>query len=101
MPNTREFPGVRRSVVPHVRAGDTVVHEFIADGIPGFAAIIRTLDQLAEPAGGLRGVEAVKVGGRSLHMVDLPAGKIWAADVPAFALAIGSQDKGAFARTHQ
>ena len=35
MPNTREFPGVRRSVVPHVRAGDTVVHEFIADWLPG------------------------------------------------------------------
>ena len=35
---------------------------------------------LAEPAAGLRGVDAVGIGGRSLEVVDLPAGKVRAGD---------------------
>ena len=36
MPDAFEFPGVRRAVVPLVGAGDAVVDEFVADGLPRF-----------------------------------------------------------------
>src|SRR5213079_1851049 len=39
----------------------------------------------------------IRVSGRALHMVDFPAGKMRAAYVPFFALAVRRQDKGALA----
>jgi hypothetical protein len=52
---------------------------------------------LAEPAGGLRGVDAVGVGGRALEVVDLPAGEVRAGDLPVLAGGVGGEDEGAFA----
>ncbi len=75
VPDALELPRVRRAVVPLVRAGNAVVGEVVADGRPGFAAVVGALHDLAEPAGGLRGVEAVWVGGRALEVVDFPAGE--------------------------
>ena len=81
--------------------GDAVVGELVADRLPGLAAVVGALDQLPEPAAGLRGVDAVGIGGRALEVVDLPAGKVRAADVPLLALAVGGQDEGALARADQ
>ncbi len=64
--------------------------------VPGFAAVVGALDDLAEPAAGLRGVDAVRVDGRAFEVVHLPAGEMRAADVPFLALAVGGEDEGAF-----
>ncbi len=125
MPDALEFPGMLCAVVPLVsgerRAGFSggVVDEFIgfahgptlrgniffsgrrAGLEPGFAAIIGTLDDLAEPAAGLRSVDAVGVGGGALEVIDFPAGEMRARDLPIFALAIGGEDKSALARANQ
>ena len=101
MPDALELPGVRRAVVPLVRAGDAVVHELVADRLPGLAAVVGALDHLPEPAAGLRRVQPIRVGGRSLEVVDLPAREVRAADVPPFALAVRRQDERALARADQ
>ena len=82
VPDALELPRVRRAVVPLVRAGDAVVDELVADRLPGLAAVVGALDQLPEPAAGLRGIQPIRVGGRSLEVVDLPAAKMRTADVP-------------------
>ncbi len=84
VPDALELPRMRRAVVPLVGAGDAVVGELVADGVPGFAAVVGALDDLAEPAAGLRGVDAVGVGGRAFEVVHLPAGEVRAGDVPVF-----------------
>ena len=86
MPDALEFPGMRRAVVPLVRAGLAVVDELVADGLPGLAAVVGALDHLAEPAAGLRGVDPIRVGGRALEVVHLPAGEMRAGDVPLLRL---------------
>ena len=101
MPDALELPGVRRAVVPLVRAGDAVVHELVAHRLPRLAAVVGALDHLPEPAAGLRRVQPVRVGGRSLEVVDLPARKVGAADVPPLALAVRRQDERALARADQ
>src|SRR6185437_13510755 len=53
VPDPLELPRVRRAVVPLVRAGDAVVGEILAHRLPGLATVVRSLDQLAEPATGL------------------------------------------------
>ena len=97
MPDALEFPGMRRAVVPHVRAGLAVVDELVADRLPRLAAVVGPLDHLPEPAAGLRRVNPIRIDGRALHVVDLPAAKMRAADVPLLALAVGSEDEGALA----
>ena len=95
MPDALELPGVRRAVVPLVRAGDAVVHELVAHRLPRLAAVVGALDHLPEPAAGLRRIQPIRVGGRSLEVVDLPAREVGAADVPPFALAVRRQDERA------
>ena len=95
MPDALELPGVRRAVVPLVRAGDAVVDELVAHRLPGLAAVVGALDDLPEPAAGLRGIQPIRVGGRSLEVVDLPAREVGAADVPPLALAVRRQDERA------
>ena len=73
MPDALEFPRMRRAVVPLMRAGHAVVHELVADRLPRLAAVVRPLNQLPEPAARLRRVEAVRIGRRSLEVIDLPA----------------------------
>src|SRR6266571_4932122 len=52
-------------------------------------------------AGLRRRVQPVRVGGRALHVIDLPAGKVRAAHVPLFALPVRCEDEGPLARTNQ
>ena len=110
MPDALELPGVRRAVVPLVRGEGfagfrrRVVDELVALAlghavrgggrfagrcsglVPCLAAVIRALNDLPEPAARLRRIEPIRINGRSLEMIDLPAGKVGAADVPLFAL---------------
>src|SRR5208282_1077065 len=110
MPYAFELPGMLRAVVPLVRgellAGCVrgVVDELVAGRrgrtgsgqfsrrctglMPGFAAVVGALDQLAKPAAGLRCVKAIRIGGRALQMINLPAGKVRTADLPPLALSI-------------
>src|SRR6185503_20458351 len=73
MPDALEFQRVRRAVVPQVLAGNAVVDELVADGVPGRAAVVRALQDLSEPAARLRGIQPVRVRRRSFEVVDLPA----------------------------
>ena len=97
MPDARELPRVRRAVVPLMGAGHPFVGERLVRRLPGPAAVVRALNQLAEPAAGLRRIEAIRIGRRSLQVVDLPAGEVRAADVPLLALAVRREDERALA----
>src|SRR4029453_12457382 len=89
------------AVVPLVRSGHAVVDELVADRLPGLAAVVRSLDELTEPAARLRGVDAIGIGRRPLEVVDLPACEVRPADVPGLPLAVRRQDERALARPHQ
>src|SRR5207247_2034220 len=69
--------------------------------VPGFSTIIRALNDLTEPATGLRCIDAVRIDWRTLHMINLPARKMRTADLPPFAHAIRCQDKRTFSCTNQ
>src|SRR2546427_6504402 len=101
MPDSLELPGVRRAIIPLVSAGDAVVHELVTHGLPRLATVARALDQLPEPTAGLGRVQPVRVDGRAFQMVDLPAPKVRAADIPPFALAVRGQHERALPCTHQ
>ena len=101
MPDALELPGVRRAVVPLVSAGYAVVLELVADRLPGLAAVVGSLDHLPEPAAGLRRIQPVRVDGRAFQVVDLPARKVGAADIPPLALAVGCQDERPLPRADQ
>src|SRR5277367_290129 len=120
MPDTLKLPRMLRAVIPLMRGerlGRGVIRELIAFALgraggsglagrrsrlmPGFAAIVGTLNDLPEPAAGLRGVNSIRINWRSLHVVNFPARKVGAADVPLFALAVRRQDKCAFAGSNQ
>src|SRR6185369_16456282 len=55
---------------------------------PGLAAIVRALNDLTKPAAGLRREDAVRVHTRTLHVVNLPSGKVRPTNVPLFTLSI-------------
>src|SRR5262245_8606251 len=116
MPDTFEFPRVGPAVVPLVRSesfascGRGVINELVAFALghaigphshstsgllPCFTAIAGALDDLSEPVAGLRCIQPIRIGGRRLQMVDLPAGKVGTTDIPLLALAIRCQDKRA------
>src|SRR5690606_16430629 len=122
VPHALELPWMRRAVVPEVRRQRRVrrvVREDVAFGDrealrrndrfagrragagPGLAAIVRALDDLAEPRGVLRHVDAVRVGWRGIHVVDLPAAEEGAVDLPFLARFVGGQDEGALAGAGQ
>src|SRR5215469_14350769 len=101
VPDPGELPRVRRAVVPLVRAGLALIAEVVADRLPGHPAVVGPLDQLAEPAGGLRRVQPVLVGGRSLEVVDLPAGEVRPADLPLLAFPVRTEHERALARSHE
>src|SRR5207302_1934207 len=82
VPDALELPGAGRSVVPLVRAGNALVGELAPNLLPRLAAVVRTLDQLSEPSAALRRVEPIRVRGRALDVVELPARQVRAADVP-------------------
>src|ERR1017187_8261966 len=91
VPDALELPWMRRAVVPLVGSGNARVSEFVAHGLPGLASIVRALDQLSEPAGGLRRVQPVRIGGGSLQVIDLPACKMRTADVPTLTRGVRRQ----------
>src|SRR5438445_490457 len=101
MPDPGELEGPLRSVVPEVIADGTLVCELVAHRLPRLAAVAGALDHLAEPAAGLRGVDPVRIGGRSLQMVDLPAPEVRAAHIPPLALSVRGQDECALACADQ
>src|ERR1041385_737535 len=101
MPDSLEFPGMRRAIVPLMRAWDAVVQEFVTDWRPRFPAVIGTLYQLPKPSAVLGGIKPLCVSGRSLQMEYLPPGKVGASNLPLLAHCIGSQDECTFARPHQ
>src|SRR5215467_3117552 len=92
---------MRGAVVPQVGAGGTVVRELVAHRIPGLAAVVGALDDLPEPATGLRGVQPIGVGGRSLEVVDFPPPEVGSAHIPLLARPVRRHDKRALARADQ
>src|ERR1035438_286169 len=101
MPDARELPRPESAVVPLVGADFPLVGELVAHRLPRLAAIAGALDQLAEPAAGLRCVQPVRVDRRALHMVDFPAPKVGAGDIPLLALAVRCQHERALLSAHQ
>src|SRR5207302_1182977 len=125
VPDALERPGVLCAVVPLVRrerlAGfrTRVVDELVALAlgkalrsrgrlvgrrprlVPGLAAVVGALDDLPEPAAGLRRIQPVRVHGRALQVVNLPALEERATDVPPLALAVRRQDERPLACPHQ
>src|SRR5262249_10030262 len=97
VPDALELPGVLGAVVPLMRRQRLarlrrgVVHELVALAlgealrrlgrlpgrrarlVPGLAAVVGALDDLSEPAAALRRVQPVRVDGRALEVIDLPA----------------------------
>jgi len=98
VPDALELPRMCGAVVPLVSAGNAFVGELVAYWVPCLAAVVGALDDLAEPATGLGGVDAIGINRRALEVIHLPACEVGAADVPLFPLAVGGEDEGAFAR---
>ena len=97
MPDAGKLPGVLGTVIPLVRRerlsclGGHVVDKLVAFALwhtagvgfagravrtglrPGLAAVVRSLNDLAKPARSLRGENPVRVHGRGIDVVDLPA----------------------------
>src|ERR1043166_5485491 len=101
MPDARERPGAGRAVVPLMCARTTVVHEFVAHRFPGLAAVVGALHQLPEPAAGLRGIQPMRISRRAFQMINLPAPKMGATDVPLFTPCVRCQDECALACANQ
>src|SRR5437764_12660759 len=69
--------------------------------VPGLAAVIGALDDLAEPSAGLRSIDAVGINGRSLEVIEFPSRKMRPADFPIFPLAVRSKNECTFFRADQ
>src|SRR5690242_15389785 len=101
MPDARELPRMLRAVVPLVGAGDTGVGELVADRLPRLAAVVRALNDLAVPAGGLRCVQPVRIGRRPLQVVHLPPREQRAFDAPVITRSVRRHDERALPRAHE
>src|SRR4029077_16256908 len=118
MANALELPRMLSAVIPLMCARDTVVNEFVALafrhsvgtfqflraapwGVPLFSAVIRALNDLAEPRAGLRCINSVRIDWRTFYMINFPARKMRTADFPSFAPAIRCQDESPFSCTNQ
>src|SRR6266566_9041679 len=117
MPNTLELPRMLRAVVPLVCARHTIIDELVALGfrravvtfqflraapgrVPLFSAVIRALNDLAEPPAGLRCINSVRIDWRTFYVINFPARKMRTADFPSFARAIRRQDERPFSCTN-
>src|SRR5581483_5562919 len=98
VPYALELPGVGSAVVPLVRSRYPIVGELIPDRLPGLAAVAGALHDLSEPAARLRCIDAVRVHGGALQVINLPAAEMGTAHIPCIPFAIGRQDKRAFFR---
>src|SRR6266699_3103979 len=101
VPDSLEFKGARRSVIPLMRAGFAIVGELALHRLPGLTAVVRTLDHLPKPAGVLRRVQPVRVGRRALNVVDLPPREVRATDIPLLAFRVRCHDERALVRAKQ
>src|SRR5262245_58488227 len=125
MPDALELPRMLRSVVPLMGGqglsglGRGIIDELVAVAFghsvrcggrltrrssrlfPCFPAVIGPLDDLSEPAARLRGVDDIRLRGRSLHMIDLPSDEQRSADVPLLSCAIRRQDESPLASADQ
>src|SRR5207247_11110414 len=118
MPDALELPRVLRAVVPLVRREGLarfrgrVVHDPVALAVrhlaglhghsaagrlPRLAAVAGALDDLSEPPARLRRIQPVRIGGGAFHVIELPAGEVWTADVPPGALSVRRQHEPALA----
>src|SRR3989442_6858372 len=109
MPDVLELPGMLRAVVPLMRGEGLarlrgrVVGELVALAfreafrgifqhtsrrLPRLAAVAGALDDLSEPPARLRRVQPVRIGGGSLHVVELPTREVRGAHVPLVSLAV-------------
>src|SRR6185503_18489859 len=62
---------------------------------PGLATVVRALNDLTKPAAGLRCIYAVRIHGRTFHVVNLPAGEVGATNVPFLTFSIRIQNERA------
>src|SRR5207247_216785 len=100
MPHPLELPGTLGTVVILVgcerlaRFRRRVINKFIALAlrpalrsggrfasrraglVPALATVVGALNDLAEPPAGLRHIDSIRVGVRTLHVINLPAGKV-------------------------
>src|SRR2546426_7932299 len=122
MPYPLELPGMLRAVVPLMSGerfaafGSRVVSELVAIAlrgtrrgrfsggraglVPSLAAIVGALNDLPEPAAALRRIQPIRVRRRPLDVVDFPAPKVGAADIPFLALAVRRKNECALAGTN-
>src|SRR5881409_2582317 len=122
MPDALELPGMLCAVVPLMRGEGLaclrgrVVGELVALAfgetfrglfqhtsrrLPRLAAVAGALDDLSEPPARLRRIQPVRIGGGAFHVIDLPAGEVWTADVPPGALSVRRQHERALACANQ
>src|ERR1700730_15731522 len=101
VPDSLEFEGTRRSVIPLMRAGLAIIGELALHRLPCLAAVVGALDHLPEPARILRGVQPVRVGRRPFDVVDLTSSEVRAGYVPLFAFRVRRHDKRTFVSTDQ
>src|SRR5580704_19323694 len=101
MPHSLKLPGMGCAVVPLVSSGDAVVDKLVPGRHPCFPAVVRALDLLSEPTTGLRRVQAIRINRRSFDVINFPASKVRAANLPVIALSIRRQDEPALACAHQ
>src|SRR5207244_11194979 len=69
--------------------------------VPGLAAVIGALNDLAEPVVGLRHVNALGIQRRTLQVIEIPTAKVRTADVPLLPLAVRSENEGSFTGADQ
>ena len=101
VPDALELPRVRCAVVPLVRARDAVIRELVVHGGPRLAAVVRALNELAEPAARLGGVDPVRVDRRALQVIELPSAKEWPCNIPVLPRSICVDDESTLARSDE
>src|SRR5438132_14155851 len=118
MPDALEFPRMLCAIVPLVRRQRfpcfrrSVVNELVAfpfghavrtfqffrtaaGCLPGFAGVVRALNDLPKPTAGLRGVDSIRVNRRTFHVINLPARKMRSPHLPSFTRAIRRENERA------
>src|SRR2546429_8224718 len=85
MPDPLELEGARCAVVPLMRARLALVDELVVERLPGLAAVTGPLDYLPVPSGGLRRVDAVRIGGGSFEGGKVPSREKGGVDIPGSA----------------
>src|SRR2546428_13932339 len=125
MPHSFELPRMLGTVIPLLRSkrlagfSRRIVTKFVALAlrqplwsrgrlarrgaglVPGLAGGVWALNDLPEPPACLRCINSIRVGGRPLHVIDLPTRKIRGTDLPFLTLAVGTKNECAFARTNE